>query len=53
MWTVLAILVVVMAALGLLWRIAVAGQRTPSDHDPSRQHEVPGAGGREPPRPGS
>jgi len=43
MWTVLAIVIVVLGVAGVLWRVAVIPRDAPDENDPSRQHEVPGA----------
>ena len=53
MFTMLAIVSIVLAAGVLLWRLAAAGQRPPGDNDRSRQHEVPGADQPPPPPPPS
>jgi hypothetical protein len=50
MWIVLAVVCVVLALGALAWRLSVIGRRTPTDLEPERQHEVPGAGA---PAPGS
>ena len=50
MFTVLAVISVLLAAGVLVWRLGAAGQRTPDDNDRSRQHEVPGADQPPPPR---
>lgn len=50
MWTVLAIVVVVLGVAGLAWRLLVIPRDAPDENDRSRQHEVPGSD--QPPPPG-
>lgn len=50
MWTVIALVAVVVGIAALVWRLLVVPQRMPDENDRSRQHEVPGAD--RPPPPG-
>ncbi len=43
MWTVLAVVSLILAAVVLVWRLAAIGQAAPDENDRSRQHEVPGS----------
>lgn len=43
MWIVLAIVSIVLAIGVVVWRLTIIGQRTPTENDPGRQHEMPDA----------